>query len=760
VLGNANGPSVPISGTIPANGGKLFVDLLSTTYFVDTGDNVKLVWNNTPGAGAAFGGSDIIVDRVEFNETSGGTLFWEPGNTIQGDEVAPLQGGSINRNVACADTNSRVQDFSPDIENRQNNPPLAPNPICLQGLCAPSNQLNHITVLTGFPMTWTHIDPDGDPQTQAQPSIYTVSPSTLVWQTTVSGAAGTATFNGVLLACNDYELRVRTKDAFAYGPESILPFHTNCPPTGLNLRWPTNGWTTAAKSNQQVWWSTVSDLDAMDTHNYTYVIAEDLAFTVNVITQTTANNYSAPFTTQPSKQYFWKVNVSDGWGSQPYTSPYQFTTSAGATDPTVSAPTVDGFASGNAALNHLTNHVPLFGWTYTPGTGTQTAYHIVVQYASNSTVIWDQNTTGTSASVAYGGGVVLIDGTTYRFQVKVADSDSPAHWSDFSAWLSFHINAPPPAPTPSTPTNGASVAASTTQTVTWASGGADAEGDTVTYTYCVGTATPPYPSCPTTGTGITGTTSNSFTTTAGTKYFWAVKASDSFEESAYSAVWNFTATSVTANTPPSIVLTNLPATVDKNTQRAIQWTMSDTETTNANLVVFLNYTIGGGSPVFMARLVGLLTYTWSVPNAEANNVVINVTVIDEGGLKGWDQTAPFNIVTPTVITTTPDNTVLYIAIIIIIVVVVLLLLLLMKRKKPKEEEEAPAEEKTEEAPAEEEVAEEELVGDEAKPAAKAAPAAAAKTADKKPSGKTKECPSCGTIVSVTDKECFMCGAKL
>lgn len=113
VPGSFSGPIHALTGLIPA-GGRLYVNLTSwgpTENLTATGDALKLVWNNPPG-GPAFQGSDIIVDRVEFNLTFSGT-FIEPVNTIMTDATAPGFGQEIRRIGVdtCQDTNNNSVDF-------------------------------------------------------------------------------------------------------------------------------------------------------------------------------------------------------------------------------------------------------------------------------------------------------------------------------------------------------------------------------------------------------------------------------------------------------------------------------------------------------------------------------------------------------------------------------------------------------------------------------------------------------------------------
>jgi hypothetical protein len=76
-----------------------------------TGDALKLVYRNPGGGAAAAGGRDVVVDRLEFNATRNGTLFWEPGNTIMGDAPAPIPGRILQRDASCTDTND-PRDFT------------------------------------------------------------------------------------------------------------------------------------------------------------------------------------------------------------------------------------------------------------------------------------------------------------------------------------------------------------------------------------------------------------------------------------------------------------------------------------------------------------------------------------------------------------------------------------------------------------------------------------------------------------------------
>ena len=99
---------------------------------------------------AAAGGGDIVVDRVEFNATRGGTLTWEPGNTIMGDASAPGPGRILQR-TNCQDTN-QPQDFTLAVE-----PGLPANGAPTVAIVVPAPGQN-VPAATAVTLTWTMSD--------------------------------------------------------------------------------------------------------------------------------------------------------------------------------------------------------------------------------------------------------------------------------------------------------------------------------------------------------------------------------------------------------------------------------------------------------------------------------------------------------------------------------------------------------------------------------------------------------------------------
>jgi hypothetical protein len=108
--GTYHGGSIDLSGALAA-GSSVRVNLTSPSWLTPTGDALKLVYRNPGGGAATAGGRDLVVDRVEFNATRNGTLYWEPGNTIMGDAPAPAPGRILQRDARCTDTND-PRDFA------------------------------------------------------------------------------------------------------------------------------------------------------------------------------------------------------------------------------------------------------------------------------------------------------------------------------------------------------------------------------------------------------------------------------------------------------------------------------------------------------------------------------------------------------------------------------------------------------------------------------------------------------------------------
>ena len=102
------------------------------------------------------------------------------------------------------------------------------------------------------------------------------------------------------------------------------------------------------------------------------------------------------------------------------------------------------------------------------------------------------------------------------------------------------------------------------------------------------------------------------------------------------------------NTPPTVTITSPTGGEEflKGSSHTITWMMHDDQEINANLTIYVNYTTGGVTNKIVAGLKGQESYQWDLPEIEANDVTVNITVVDTGGLKGYDDSGPFTIRAP------------------------------------------------------------------------------------------------------------------
>ena len=148
--GTYHASSLALTGALSANS-SVRQDLPLATWLIPTGDSLKLVYRNPGGPNASAGGRDIVVDRVEFNASAGGTLDWEPGNTIMGDAPAPGPGHILQRDANCTDTN-QPSDFSLGVE-----PGLPANAPPTVTITSPTNG-QALPAAGAVTLTWTMSD--------------------------------------------------------------------------------------------------------------------------------------------------------------------------------------------------------------------------------------------------------------------------------------------------------------------------------------------------------------------------------------------------------------------------------------------------------------------------------------------------------------------------------------------------------------------------------------------------------------------------
>jgi len=134
------------------------------------------------------------------------------------------------------------------------------------------------------------------------------------------------------------------------------------------------------------------------------------------------------------------------------------------------------------------------------------------------------------------------------------------------------------------------------------------------------------------------------------------------------------------NTPPSVTITSPIGAEEfiKGSSHTITWTMHDNEDINANLTVYVNYTTGRTTVSIVAAVKGAESFLWTLPDIEAADIIVNITVIDSGGLKGWDESGPFTI---RVLTQPPEVEANYKPIVAVVFAIVLAVIGLWSSKK-------------------------------------------------------------------------------
>jgi len=105
----------------------------------------------------------------------------------------------------------------------------------------------------------------------------------------------------------------------------------------------------------------------------------------------------------------------------------------------------------------------------------------------------------------------------------------------------------------------------------------------------------------------------------------------------------FTSQFTTADLPPFVTSITMPDGTRRwtgGTSHDVIWTMNDLESPLASLSAFLNYTSSAGNGAIAPPVSGSAnphTQSWTVPAIDANDVRVNITVIDPNGGKGYGE---------------------------------------------------------------------------------------------------------------------------
>ena len=349
-----------------------------------------------------------------------------------------------------------------------------------------------------------------------------------------------------------YNIKVSTKDA---GNETLTKdfvikvTNVNEQPTALSL----SGLTIAENSatGTQVGTFSTTDVDAGDSHTYELVSggADNASFEIDG----NALKTKAVFDYEADSVYNIKVSSKDAGN---LTVAQDFTIKV--TDVTVKATNIllstDSIFEGNA----LGDSVGLL--SSTPAPESKRTYTLVAGFGDNSSFTISSDTLKANAVFDF------ETKTSYSIKVKTANAAG-----SFEKTLTIKIrdNKPPPAPALTSPANSASNVALNTKLVWGAS--PDPEGDAVSYTVLLGTASTPKDTVSESqvGTEYTPTGQKSATT-----YYWQIIASDANGQISVSSVRSYT-----TDNPP--VLSNFaPATnavIDSTRTPTLSWTGTDAD---------------------------------------------------------------------------------------------------------------------------------------------------------------------------------------
>ncbi len=524
-----------------------YVDLGATDYLDINGDELKLVWENPGGPGSPFGGMDVVVDRVEYNATVGGTHYGEPDNTIMPDATAPGFGFDIHRQpTPGSDTNDCSSDFIPGIGIGR--PPRPPYPLTIGGggqATGPGQTVDHATNRVDPFLEFAHTDLDADPQVGYQMEVATDPDFTsLIWSSyqPLSGADGEFYGGPPFMPGTCYYYRARTTDGWDYGPWANTTICMNTPPPVPDNIWPHNE--TVFPLGLVICWSVVIDADN-DTVQYNLVVGGDPNFMPPILySESTPANCSSPHDFPLTGTYYWVVSAYDGYeysGWSNESAPWYFNT-YGSEPPEATHLAVEGYLPGTLGIVRIVNRVDsLLNWTFMDLNAgeSQQAFELEIGTSpgQGNDTIWSDSG-GTAQQIPYAG-PGLAECSIYFFRVRVLDDSPFALWSPWEE-IMFHTNCVPTAPVPVSPFDGEVVAPYVGVSFTWLTS-IDADlFDTISYTFQVA-LDPGFTVIILNWSSIPGPPIDGFEPAPGECYYWRINATDGWESSPWSEVMSFCA---------------------------------------------------------------------------------------------------------------------------------------------------------------------------------------------------------------------------
>jgi hypothetical protein len=353
---------------------------------------------------------------------------------------------------------------------------------------------------------------------------------------------------------------------------------------------------------------------------------------------------------------------------------------------------VEGYYESTPEIQHLITHEPTFSFThYDMNSDPLIQYNASVWDAEGSSLLWYCNMTmtepvpsGTEVSLKYNtlpyptNGPPLEDGETYKLRVSVQNSTGT--WSYFSE-AEFHLNEVFSPIALVSPLDDTVIAASSIQVVNWTSPEPDSEGDSPVIYYWQVATDSTFTNVIASGSGI-NTSSDAFSTTPSTSYYWRVNLYDGWETGSYGnatyGYWNFTtSTPSTDNSPPTITnKASVPNSIVVNSTLAFTFIATD-----GDLDSLVWSKVSGPNWLTIGSTNGTIYGTPSLNDLGTNDFTIQVS----DGISGIDSHAfTINVQTEQERNggdADDSSMTLVLALIFIIIVVILIVVIVKLRKK-------------------------------------------------------------------------------
>jgi hypothetical protein len=538
---------------------------LTVQGFAPATTGIMHITDHTPDLGWTFfdqdGGDTQQQYDVRVGTAPGLSNMWSTGPQAGGASVETYAGSSLQDGVDYW-FGIRVQDgtdWSVWNETQFHMNSVEARSLTVQAFGDGTQGIIHITDHTPD-LGWSYWDAEaGDVQAQYDVRVGTAPGLSDMWAPGIQpGAATMETYAGAALVDgSDYWFAVRLFDSYEWSVWNETQFHMNSLSEAQDLTVQgfldgTQGIIHVTDHSPDLGWS-FSDPEVGDTQQQ---------YDVRVGTASGLSDMWSPgpqigpgssilYSGLPlldGIDYWFGVGLFDGfeWGSWNETMFHMNSL------PEAQSLTVQGYANATAGILHITDHTPDLGWAFSDGEvgDTQQEYEVRVGTLPGLSDMWAPGPQPGAATLEMYSGAALVDGSDYWFGVRLNDSYEWSPWNE----TQFHMNSLPPIPVPPlSPPDDSNIPSSPAQTLGWTSGGADAEGDTVTYYWYVDTDNPPVAPYLANDSSM-ATSSTPFPTSPSTDYYWYVNATDSWEWNA-TIVWNFTTSTIVNNPPEAMDLT-------------------------------------------------------------------------------------------------------------------------------------------------------------------------------------------------------------